>query len=81
MKYHLNRNETRIGHSRKMEKLDIANSIFPRRFSPAKKEEARKIPFPVNLTHTWNREHNKEFRVIFHLLLTRLGDPVTRGGV
>ncbi len=67
MKCPLNRNETRIAHSGKMEKLDIANSIFPREFTPAKKEEARKTPFPVSLTHIWNREHNEGFRVIFHL--------------
>jgi len=50
-----------------MEKLDTANSIFPRGFSPAKKAETGKTPFHVNLTHTWNREHNESLRTIYHL--------------
>jgi len=66
MKHHPDRYETRIAHNRKTEKLDFSNSIFPRRFSPAKKAEARKIPFPFSLTHTWNREHNKRLKAKLH---------------
>ena len=67
MKHHPDRYETRIAHNRKTEKLDFSNSIFPRRFSPAKKAEARKIPFPVSLTHAWNRGHNEALGTIHHL--------------
>ena len=52
-KHYPDRNETRIAHNLKMDKFDTANSIVPRRFSPAIKEGARKTPLSVSLTTPW----------------------------
>ncbi len=63
-----------------MEKIDTANSIVPRRFSPVIQEQAGKKPLCISLTDTRNREHNENSDSCCIGVLIRLDNPVTRTG-